>query len=147
MRQENEEGVVGEPGVIPTLLFTTISDKQSVINPYRHISDNRVQLVDHLLPWNDQEVIDYGDELAPELICNTTLELGLHQCISIANIGGTTTFHVLEHRKNVFILESEDKKKFSLKIQDPPHPWEYYLAKQIQNRVAEDLVYSRVISN
>lgn len=32
-------------------------------------------------------------------------------------------------------------KKYSMKIREPPHPWEYYIAKQIQNRVkSEDIV-------
>jgi hypothetical protein len=58
------------------LVFTTILPSQSYVDPYAHISNNRVQLVDHLLLWNDQEVIDYGDESAPAIACNQHLELG-----------------------------------------------------------------------
>lgn len=60
------------------MLFTTIPDRQSTIDPYHHISNNRVQLVDHILPWNDREVIDYGDEMAPDVVCGglEPLELG-----------------------------------------------------------------------
>ncbi len=37
-------------------------------------------------------------------------------------------------------MEAEGK-QFSLKVREPPHPWEYYLGKQIHNRlVSQDIV-------